>query len=156
MAARYTNHVKIFLRHNPEPPWICRECDEPILALGRESRDGVIHHLNKKPRDNRIENLVVLHHDCHSRLHGIGRKHTNETKAKMSAAALGHEVSAEVRSKISAANTGNKYCVGREYSVETREKLRNMGSPSTCECGLSTSRASMVSHLRATSHQVVS
>ena len=73
----------------------------------------------------------------------LGRKHSAKTKAKMSAAAMGHTVSKEVRAKLSAARKGkklpprtrehrdkisasqigNKRFLGKKHSQETRAKM---------------------------------
>lgn len=70
----------------------------------------------------------------------VGRKHSPETRAKISEANKGHEVSEETRARISAANTGrkhtdearanmsaakigNKYCVGVVASDEARANM---------------------------------
>lgn len=53
----------------------------------------------------------------------LGMKHTDETKAKISASGKGREVSQETRSKISAGNKGNSNWLGRKHTPETREKI---------------------------------
>ena len=59
----------------------------------------------------------------------MGRKHTEESKRKMSLArignknALGHRHTQETKDKISKANTGKKH-PGKRLSKETREKIR--------------------------------
>jgi very-short-patch-repair endonuclease len=67
----------------------------------------------------------------------MGRKHTPEAKAKISASKMGHAVSAETRAKISAAHKGrpgHKHTadakakisaakIGHSVSQETREKI---------------------------------
>lgn len=51
-------------------------------------------------------------------LHGnTGRKHTDEARAKMSAAAMGHSVSEETRAKIGAAGKG------RQHTLATRARM---------------------------------
>jgi group I intron endonuclease len=59
----------------------------------------------------------------------LGSHHSDETRAKMSAAKtgnknfLGHHHSEETKRKISAAKTGNKAWLGRHHSEETRTKI---------------------------------
>lgn len=59
-----------------------------------------------------------------------GKKHTEETKRKISEKAKGNtrtkgmKMSEESKLKISKANKGNKYCLGRVLSDETKSKMR--------------------------------
>ena len=51
--------------------------------LGHElSSDLVVHHENENPRDNHIENLVVMTRAEHSRLHHLGRVYPPEVLAR--------------------------------------------------------------------------
>lgn len=64
---------------------------EHILVWERETGLLVppgfcIHHLNGDKSDNRIENLCLMPHAAHTKHHSIGRKHSEETKAKISEA----------------------------------------------------------------------
>jgi len=53
----------------------------------------------------------------------LGRKHSEETKVKISEAHKGMIVSEEAKKKISEANKGNKYCLGKHLSEETKRKI---------------------------------
>ena len=58
--------------------------------LGRKLRsDEHVHHLNEDPRDNRIENLVVMDRAEHARMHQTGRKASEATKKKLSERMMG-------------------------------------------------------------------
>lgn len=51
---------------------------------GIEIPDGCcVHHINGNKSDNRISNLCMMTHGAHTVLHSTGRKHTEETKAKI-------------------------------------------------------------------------
>src|SRR3990167_378532 len=72
--------------------------------------------------------LVVVGPESYNLMSGgLGRqkglKHSEETRAKMRAAQMGHTVSDDAKTKNSAAHIGNQYCVGRRYSAETKAKM---------------------------------
>lgn len=73
------------------------------------------------------QNLYNINLTAGSRL---GIKHSEETKRKISAAK--QNVSLETRQKISEANKGNKYWLGRKHSIEARKKMSKSkkGKPS--------------------------
>ena len=51
----------------------------------------LVHHINDDRYDNRIENLEIISPKEHSRLHNLGRKHSSETRAKVSASLVGNQ-----------------------------------------------------------------
>ena len=53
----------------------------------------------------------------------LGRKHTIESKLKMSIARLGKKVSEETKQKLRIANLGNKYSLGHKQSEEHKRKV---------------------------------
>lgn len=47
-------------------------------------REGdVIHHINEDPSDDRLENLEKTTQSTHARKHGLGRRHTQESRERM-------------------------------------------------------------------------
>ncbi len=72
-----------------------------------------IHHKDENPLNDHPDNLQKITHGTHSCAHNqnngngmYGRKHSKESRAKMSKAKM-----------------GNLYCLGRTASKETRQKL---------------------------------
>lgn len=62
---------------------------EHILVFERETgvkvpKNCCIHHLNGNKSDNRIENLCLMLTSAHTMHHNLGRKHSDETKRKIS------------------------------------------------------------------------
>lgn len=76
-----------------------------------------VHHINGNPRDNRIENLQIIHKAEHASFHTKGRKLSEAHKKAIGDASRGKPRSDEVKAKISA---GHK---GKVHSEETRKKL---------------------------------
>ena len=156
---RGLEHHRSFIAANGEGPWNCSSCGEEILKIGKRSRDGAIHHKNENKHDNRAENLEMHHFGCHRRLHTLGTQNPSarpEVAAKISASLIGHEVTDETRAKIGAANKGNKYCLGRIVSDETKQLMKESIKKqriATCECGKSSRPGSMAGHFKATGHK---
>lgn len=102
--------------------------------------------LGKKQSDKFIQTMSKIHKN---NKYNLGRKFSDETKAKISAVSIGRQFSIETRKKISAANTGNIMSdearqkmsnaksgenhpnYGKERSQETKEKISqaNIGKP---------------------------
>jgi hypothetical protein len=57
--------------------WNNRYPDDPV------KRGDIIHHVNEDRTDDRVENLEKLTQSEHARRHGLGRRHTEESKARM-------------------------------------------------------------------------
>lgn len=153
-------HYRVFCETYGPSPWTCDHCGEPVYELGKGTgkTGGAIHHYNEDKRDNRPENIGIMHFGCHRTHHLIGHVKTPETCEKLSKSLIGHEVSNETRRKIGDANRGNTYCVGRVMSEETRRKISESvpnQRKAHCECGLITRPGSLVSHLRKTGHKEV-
>lgn len=65
-----------------------------------------VHHLDENKLNNSLSNLVYLTREEHARIHHEGKKFSEETKAK-----------------ISAANKGNSWNKGKHHSEETKAKM---------------------------------
>lgn len=65
----------------------------------------------------------------------LGYHHSEEAKAKISAAEFGHPVSEETRAKISASLMGNSNCLGHNHSEEAKEKdsMAHLGMKASSE-----------------------
>lgn len=61
---------RVFLAANGGGPWNCYAGDGVVLTIGRDTRDGNIHHLDHDVANDSPGNLVMMHADCHRRLHG--------------------------------------------------------------------------------------
>lgn len=58
-----------FLETHGSGPWPCEWCESPVTKLGPQRDDGVVHHRNEDPIDNKAENLGCGHRRCHSSYH---------------------------------------------------------------------------------------
>ena len=85
------NYKCVYMPDHPNCRAHGRVYEHRVVAeqmIGRFLTDNeVVHHINGKRNDNRPENLQVMSKKEHERLRWKGRTHTDETKAKMSAAA---------------------------------------------------------------------
>jgi NUMOD3 motif len=72
--------------------------------------------LGRKQTDSHIQNAAKTR---------IGRKHSSETKIKMSNAQKGKKFSEEHRKKLSISFIGNKNNLGKKLSEETKLKISN-------------------------------
>mgnify|MGYP001579766990 CR=1 FL=1 len=95
---------------------------------GREILEGYeIHHRNENQEDDDIDNLEMLSKADHRRLHSLGRKHSLESREKMSASQKGKKkgpISLETKAKMSENNA--RHWEGKmrvSSSLETREKM---------------------------------
>lgn len=96
-------------------------------------KDYVIHHINFNKKDNRIQNLQCVHKNTHLQFHNkmmdrngennsmFGKKHSDETRAKMSNARKGKKFTKEHRKNLSESLKG-KNC-GKTHSDETKIEL---------------------------------
>ena len=76
-----------------------------------------IHHLDENKMNNSLSNLVYLTRSEHSKIHHKGKKHSEETKRKLSEAHKRENLSEETIRKMSDSQKGKK------LSEETRRKM---------------------------------
>jgi len=69
----------------------------------------VIHHIDEDPFNNELGNLQLMTKSEHNVLHHNGAKHSEETRAKISASSMGKTFSKESRAKMSASLMGNTH-----------------------------------------------
>lgn len=80
--------------------------------------DGyVIHHKDEDPTNNDIDNLQMMTHADHSRLHKLGKTVPQHVRDKISATEKGRIFSEETKAKISAAKT-------KEITEEMKQDVR--------------------------------
>jgi len=89
--------------------YVCAVCGERITKLKGKDKDSIcFHHSNDDHGDNRLSNRESMHFGCHTRIScqqgsGFsGRKHTKESKRKMSKSL---KKSWEMRRLLSPTNT---------------------------------------------------
>jgi Fe-S oxidoreductase len=148
MTKRKNGYHRIFIEANGPGPWPCYGCDELVTKL-------LIHHLDKDASNNDPNNLVAMHSPCHHRLHQLGRKHSDESRQKMSETRLGKKLSPEHSRRI---GEGHR---GKIISAEHRAALRafRLGRPMVqrlfkCgDCDLITIGSALHPHQKATGHQ---
>lgn len=87
---------------------------EQVYGPRPEKHDA--HHINVKMMDQRVENLEWKNEHDHLRDHSLGRRATEATRLKMSAANIGRKHSPEAKAKMSA-------WVRPPFSAERRAKL---------------------------------
>jgi hypothetical protein len=120
-----------FERYGPAP-WMCGYCDTLIHQFGKDSDDGQVHHIDGDHENDEPSNLAIIHCACHTKLHRIGYKHTQETRDKIANAHKGISKSPEHIAAIKANHVG---MLGKTQSPETREKqsAAHRGRPKSAE-----------------------
>lgn len=76
-----------------------------------------IHHKDDNPLNDSVDNLELILHKEHSRLHSTGRNHSLETKQKISATKKGVKRHPELVQRLAMLNRG------RKASLEARQKM---------------------------------
>lgn len=112
---------------------------------GKIPKGFIIHHIDEDRQNNNIDNLECITRKRHNIIHMTGRKHSNETKKKISTKnkgkkngmygrcgirnpMYGKHLSGDTRHKLRIAN------IGKKLSEETKMKLSKLrkGSKSPC------------------------
>jgi hypothetical protein len=83
---RQWNHRHVFLRHNAEP-FICAFCDEEVIKS-----ELLVHHIDEDHGNDDPDNLVAMHHGCHTSHHKRGTTYDDAAKYNMSVAHIGNRV----------------------------------------------------------------
>lgn len=110
--------------------WKCPKLQQQMSGFGKGRRHS--EETRAKIREARRHQVIPVEHM--RRMRAIRGDSSPETRAKISAALKGHEVSAEARAKIGAAQRGRKHSAehraknaaaqtGRRHSPETRAKM---------------------------------
>lgn len=83
-------------------------------------KEEVIHHIDGNKENNEINNLMLFeNHAEHIKYHALDNKWINRIRMQ----STGRRHTDESKKKISLAKMGNKVCVGRIMSLETRRKI---------------------------------
>lgn len=131
---------RAFIEHNGSGPWQCYSCTKLVLKIGRDSRDGNIHHLDDDVTNDVPTNLVMMHADCHQRFHGPP---TEDERRRISAKLKGRpsptkgmKFSAEVNAKKSMPGELNPF-YGRKHSSDALAVMRQPRRRRVCpDCGV--------------------
>lgn len=100
MSRNTRRYFKVYHEHFGDAPWPCEYCGEVIEKHGKDKRDGVIHHRDNDEMNDDHTNLVMLHHDCHMRLHMVGVQKSSEHAAKVNAANRGQHRTDDARERM--------------------------------------------------------
>lgn len=99
------------------------KCQSIVFVVINHGYD--VHHKNEIKTDNRLQNLVYLTRAEHAKLHSIGnkhflgKKHSEQSKAKISASNIGKKHSEQSKAKIRDSR------IGKKLSKQTKEKIRD-------------------------------
>lgn len=135
------NYRAVFLMEYGDFPHPCYFCGGEVKGylVPRDGQSAIVHHVDHDKGNNNPENLVPGHRKCHTDYHRLSpetqaRQRASqlarwardgkivlsaESRAKISASKMGHEVSEETRAKIRATKAANPW----RPSVEVREKM---------------------------------
>jgi hypothetical protein len=114
------SYVKVALERYGPAPWMCSYCNSLIKQLGLKSDEGHVHHVDGDHSNEDPNNLIIIHSACHTRLHRIDRKHTQETREKIASAHKGRPKLPEHIAAIKASHVG---MLGKTQTQDTRNKI---------------------------------
>ena len=94
-------YIHIFCKNHPYANVSRRVKEERLIMeehLDRYLRsEEIIHHKNGDKQDNHLENLQIVSSSEHSRLHTIGKHHSEQTRQKMRESHIGKHHSKETK-----------------------------------------------------------
>jgi hypothetical protein len=108
-------YLRVFYPCHPKGEWVQHHRVVMELFLGRYLEEGeIVHHINNIRDDNRIENLELVNREGHTSCHMSGEKHPM----------FGKKHTEETKKKMSANRTGEKaHMFGKKHSEETKRKM---------------------------------
>lgn len=144
-------HREVFLENNGPGPWPCYGCGELVLP-----EKLIVHHKDHDHSNNDPHNLASMHPGCHATLHSLGRIHSDEAKAKIGAATSRRRHTPETRAKMSATRRGRPWPKSEAHIEAVR--AAQLGKPKHHKrhqcgcCSLVSTGAGLNSHQRTSGH----
>jgi hypothetical protein len=146
----YKTYRRIFITANGLGPWTCYGCGEPVVNL-------LVHHLDEDRSNNDPANLVAMHGPCHLSLHKRGKKLSDGHREKLRASHVGmsgKKHSAETKIKMSETHSGKKLSDDhkRKLSESHRGKPHLMRQQRCGDCSLVSIGTGLARHQQSSGH----